>query len=366
MITRSVVENTRFNKIIIDITSRCNLNCQVCYMGSKIEKRDLPIEEITILAHKYRNKVISICGGEPTLRDDLPEIINLFNKNNTVFLVTNGLRLADYHYLKKLQKSGLRYISFSFNGFCDEAYQKINGTHLRDIKLEALANIKKARVKVILSVLIVRGINENQIAGILDYCVKNRDFIEELRIRSMVACGNYLPCEKYNVSELLSLICENAGIQNKDILNEIRLQKNINTVFKREVFKFMACSLSFHLKGIKGDKLISVGRKLDANKPGDLVRQSIVRTGFETLRAYGIKMILKGIFKIFLKYEKLPWAHSRNILKIGLRSWPDSYEFDSGEFKECQTAYYVNGGLTPFCYAHAQKIGDEFEVNTHV
>lgn len=349
-------KTSRFNKIIIDITTRCNLNCPVCYMGSKTEKKDLPIEEILGLAHKYRNKVILICGGEPTLRDDLPEIINLFNKRNTVFLVTNGLRLTDYNYLKELKKSGLRYISFSFNGFSDEAYQKINGASLRDIKLKALDNIEKTGIKVILSVLIVKGINEGQIAGVLDYCVKNKDFIDELRIRSMVPFGNHLPCDKYKVFELLGLFCESVGLRQEDILSEVLLQGRLNAALGREIFGLRDCSLSFHLK-LAGGRLIPVGKGIGVNNFGNSFRGSAVGVCFEVLRVYGIRMALKGLIKSFLRYEWLPWVHSNNIIKVGLRSWPDSFDFDSEEINKCQTAYYLDSRLVPFCYANLLRSG---------
>lgn len=349
--------SVRFSNIIIDITTRCNLSCPVCYMGNESEKKDLPMEKIRMLAQKYQNKIISLSGGEPTLRDDLPEIIRLFNRKNTVFLVTNGLKLVDYNYLKELEKSGLRYISFSFNGISDDVYWRVNGAPLLDTKMKALENIKKTKIKIILSVLIVKGINEDQVASVLDYCAKNRDFIDELRIRSMVPCGRYLPCESYSAYELLNLVCKRGDVKIKDILNEVRLQEKINAVFRREVFKSMDCSLNFYLINRSDSGWTALGKKINVNRLDGFGWGWIFMVNFEILRTYGIKMIIKGLFKNFIKYEKMPWVHSRNVLKIGLRSWPDLCDFNLREAKKCQTAYYVNGNLVPFCYARIQKDG---------
>ena len=344
-----------FNKIIIDVTTRCNLECPVCYR-EKNSLQDLPFELLKRLALKYRGIIISLCGGEPTVREDLPEIIELFAKRNTVFLITNGIKLVDYDYLRNLKRKGLRYISFSLNGLSDDVYKKINGKPLVDLKLEALNNIKKAGIRTIMSVLLVKGINENQISGILDYCLENRDFIEELRIRTMISLGKYIHNEKYSIPELLEVVCKEINIKKEDALKEFRLKEQINSLFRKEIFTLMSCSFNFHLRKYN-DKILPVGHNMEITEI-ESSRFEKIFSLFKMIKAYGIKMTTAGFLKTFFKYEKRPWIHSDNIFKIGLRSWPDKDDIDMEENKKCQTGYYLDGNVVPFCYANISIEGN--------
>lgn len=341
-----------YNKIMIDVTTSCNLGCPVCYR-KKDDRKDISFETLKGLASKYQGKIISLCGGEPTVREDLSEIIELFAKRNSVFLVTNGVKLVDRAYLGDLRKKGLRYISFSFNGFSDEAYKKINGKPLLDLKLKALDNIKRSGIRTILSFLLVKGVNEGQIADTLDYCLKNRDFIKELRIRTMVPIGSYLDNGKCSVSDLLDIVCRETNIKKEDVLREFALKMKVNSFFKREVFVLRSCSLDFHLRRYR-KKVVPAGHYLRDNGiciPGF----KRIFLPFELLKTYGAMMAIRGFLKDTFQYEKRPWVHSDNTFKIGLRSWPDKYDMDTEENVRCQTGYYLDGRIISFCQANILK-----------
>lgn len=331
--------------MILDVTTRCNLDCPVCYRNRSYDK-DMPFTILKKLAYSYDNKIISLCGGEPTIRDDLPELIKLFSRKNTVFLVTNGLRLVDYDYLKLLKNCGLKYISFSFNGFSENVYKEINGAPLLGVKLKALQNVKRLKIKTIFSVLIVRGINENEIKDIFNYCIRNMDFIKELRIRSMAHIGKYLIHEKYTIPELLDLVCNQININKQDVHKENELNSMLNQLMT-EAFIPRDCSLDFHLKKL-GDKLVPLGSILDIEniKNSNFINFSLLLT---VLRMYGIKMVTSGFLKIVVK-RNFPWVHDFNIFKIGLRSWPS--EMGASLIQACRTGYYMDGEILPFCYAN--------------
>ncbi len=345
-------ETDSFSKIMIDVATRCNLNCPVCYWVNN-RPEELPFKALEGFARECRGKIISLSGGEPTLREDLPKIISLFSRRNTVFLITNGLRLTDYAYLKSLQNSGLRYISFSFNGFSDSVYTKINGQPLLDLKLRALENIKKAGIKTILSVLIVKGLNEDQLGAILHYCLANQDFIRELRIRSMAPISKYLSAGRYSVLELLAVICRECLINQDEILKEQMLKQGINHLLSGSLFTQKNCSFDFHLKK-KQHAYLPVGSKLDANAVGQARAKGIFLLS-ALCRAYGLPMLAAGFLKAIFRNEKKPWIHGRNIFKIGLRSWPTEWENNLSEEIDCQTGYYVEGRILPFCYAIVAK-----------
>ncbi|TET15371.1 MAG: radical SAM protein, partial [Dehalococcoidia bacterium] len=101
--------------LIMELTNRCNLRCPVCFAraGEQDHNSDLSIEQIrSILEYTQENNYplrvrgVGNSGGEPTLRDDLPEIIEMERELGFDYIVvmTNGVRLAeDLDYFKKLR-----------------------------------------------------------------------------------------------------------------------------------------------------------------------------------------------------------------------------------------------------------------------
>jgi 7,8-dihydro-6-hydroxymethylpterin dimethyltransferase len=120
--------------ILLEVTRRCDQGCPVWYAGARPEGQDPSPEDIN---RWYRRAWeaggdcnIQLSGGEPTLRDDLPDIVALGPKRGFHFiqLNTNGLRLArDRGYLKALKKAGLASIFLQFDGIYDEVYRRLRG-----------------------------------------------------------------------------------------------------------------------------------------------------------------------------------------------------------------------------------------------
>lgn len=81
----------------MDVTRTCNLRCDPCYYH--LEKAD-PVGEYSIPALVSEARVNALrapfilTGGEPTMREDLPEVIVELSKVGPVELLSNGVRLA--------------------------------------------------------------------------------------------------------------------------------------------------------------------------------------------------------------------------------------------------------------------------------
>jgi len=83
--------------LILLITSRCNARCKFCFFKDRLNKGvdefDLAeYEKLSLSLGKLVNIIVS--GGEPFLREDLPEICQIFSINNSVediAIPTNGL-----------------------------------------------------------------------------------------------------------------------------------------------------------------------------------------------------------------------------------------------------------------------------------
>lgn len=104
----------RFNRypshLVLFVTARCNARCKHCFYWQEIrdakQSDELTLEEIRKISEKAGLvKFLSITGGEPALRDDVPEIIAAFCKNNLtdhVTLHTNG------YYSEKIREIAIR------------------------------------------------------------------------------------------------------------------------------------------------------------------------------------------------------------------------------------------------------------------
>ncbi|HUU00607.1 MAG TPA: radical SAM protein [Myxococcota bacterium] len=91
-----LLRKRRLESVFLFVTARCNSKCRTCfYVGDKARGRDLTFSQIrTISETAPRFDKLWLSGGEPTLRKDLAEIIEMFYTNNgvrTINLPSNGL-----------------------------------------------------------------------------------------------------------------------------------------------------------------------------------------------------------------------------------------------------------------------------------
>ncbi len=101
---------------------------------------DIPLAKIKedILALTCPGKTfLQLSGGEPTVRDDLPEIV-AYAKNvgcKYLQLNSNGIRLAeDEAYVAALAEAGLSFVFMQFDGTRDDIYRKLRGKPLLELK----------------------------------------------------------------------------------------------------------------------------------------------------------------------------------------------------------------------------------------
>jgi len=92
---------------VIELTKRCNNHCLYCYMAEGPSSQDcdhdrsseLNTKGITDIIAKLCDEApvqsIALSGGEPLLREDLPEILSFIqNKGISAVIITNGTLLT--------------------------------------------------------------------------------------------------------------------------------------------------------------------------------------------------------------------------------------------------------------------------------
>jgi len=185
--------------VFLDVTNRCNMNCPICIanipaMGFRFDPPIEYFEKIFDALSRLEPKPkIQLFGGEPTVREDLLDIINIAKKKYglSARVVTNGLRLADEQYCKDLLATGTQ-LMFSFDGRSPKIYEDLR-KHPKayDMKVKALENIKKYRKsKITIMSCIGEGVNDEHLADLVDFCHEGSDYIAALDMIPLnPACG---------------------------------------------------------------------------------------------------------------------------------------------------------------------------------
>lgn len=193
----------------IYLTLRCNMNCPICLANANYDEYEEPsMEFIKESISDLKNAHVSLFGGEPTMREDLPEIIRAVKKSgNAPMLFTNGIKIADYGYLKELKDAGLGLVTVPIEGFDKRSNEPIRGQTDLELKLKALENLKKLGITTNLPMLVNRGINEKEMSKLLQYAAEN-DFVKHISFHSAVPLGRfYVAPEKTIVrDELIDLL----------------------------------------------------------------------------------------------------------------------------------------------------------------
>jgi MoaA/NifB/PqqE/SkfB family radical SAM enzyme len=127
----------------LDITNRCNLDCPHCYQMPDNNSTDPSIDYLLSILESWPDNgyPVSLVGAEPTVRKDLPEIVlaiqNLPTKPRTVIIVTNGVYLAKWDYVKRFKDIPNLKWTFGLN------HPDYNGGQIRTKQMEGLENCIK-------------------------------------------------------------------------------------------------------------------------------------------------------------------------------------------------------------------------------
>lgn len=227
-------EKNTFSNIVVDLTHKCQMACANCYIPNR-DIPDLDKEKLfEFLARLPQRSYIRLIGAEPTMRDDLPEIISTVRKlGHRPSLTTNGLKLAHKPYVQTLKDAGLRMLLHSMNGADDdEAYKILDEGKWATAKVRALKNMFDLRMPLNTGTIIAKGVNERTMKRQLDLFAElaiesginfnttkpyNR-LTPVLRMKSVGAIGRYMEDSTFTIEELCDLAVKDLGITHDDIV----------------------------------------------------------------------------------------------------------------------------------------------------
>ena len=169
--------------LLLNVTQRCNYACPACYAGALKPGTATPqpeyptIKEIrhtveTMLSRENgKLGVLMLSGGEPTVRDDLPQLIEAMSELpiTRILLNTNGRRIArDDKFLEFLQAHRDRIeVYLQFDGFKASTYQTLRAENVAEEKLKTLRRLSEAGIWTTLVMTAAQGVNDDEIGAVL-------------------------------------------------------------------------------------------------------------------------------------------------------------------------------------------------------
>ncbi len=114
------------------LTFKCQNDCIHCYAGGPHETPELTTVQWKSVIDKLSEIgifILTFTGGEPTLREDLPELLLYAqNKGMVTGLISNGRKLKDKTYVNVLEKSGLDFVQVTLESHISEIHDKMTNT----------------------------------------------------------------------------------------------------------------------------------------------------------------------------------------------------------------------------------------------
>jgi len=184
----STVKYGRGAVLTIDLTNRCNMMCDPCFMDANQVGfvHELSWEDIKTLLDNAisikpkRQMSVQFSGGEPTLSPYFLDAVAYSRKvgYTSVQAATNGIEFAkSKEFCKQAADAGLRYVYLQFDGIGNAANSHRKVGNLFDVKLKAIENLYEAGVDIVPVTTIVNGINNEQVGRIIKFALDNPKII---------------------------------------------------------------------------------------------------------------------------------------------------------------------------------------------
>jgi len=188
----------------IEVTRLCDLRCPVCFVAAGGAPMPDPDREAlnamfsSALGQTGPETSVQLTGGEPTVREDLPEIVRAGRAMGlqAIEINTNGLRIgAQPGYIEMLRDAGISGVYLQFDGLSDRAHRTLRGGSLLAAKLAAIERCREAAVQIVLAMTVARDVNEDQLGPVLEFALQNRDVVAGVAYQPAFTSGRFQPDE---------------------------------------------------------------------------------------------------------------------------------------------------------------------------
>jgi len=205
----------KISYVRVSVTDRCDFRCTYC-MSEDMEflpKKDvLSLEELDRLCNAFVDlgvKKLRITGGEPLVRKNIMQLFSNLGKKlghglEELTLTTNGSQLD--RYAKDLFDTGVRRINVSLDSLEKNKFKKITRIGDLDKVINGIMVAKKAGLKIKINTVALKGINDNEILNLVNWCGENKFAITFIEVMPMGEIGEKRADQYMPLTEVKSLI----------------------------------------------------------------------------------------------------------------------------------------------------------------
>ncbi len=375
----------------IVVTNRCDLSCLYCFFYAK---EDEPIyepsqDQIRMMLRRMRNEkpvganAVQITGGEPTIRDDILDVIKIAREEGYehIQLNTNSIRAAfDPDFPRKVRETGSNVIYTSFDG----PSPRSNPKNFWEIPA-ALENYKKAPLGVVLVPTVIGGVNDQYLGDIIRFGLSNIDAVRAVNFQPVSLVGR-MPDrmrEKQRITipgAIKKIEQQTDGMLGREdfftVPSTTKVSNFIEALKGKDTYKLsihFACGMGTYIFK-DDDKVIPITRFIDVRgmfeymgELGDEIKSS----SFKRLKKVESTSKLLLSLKKFVDYEKAPKdfrlkdmvynaftegdyhglkAFHYKSMFIGFMHFMDPYTYDVDRVERCDIHYAMpDGRVVPFC-----------------
>ncbi|MBO5504693.1 MAG: radical SAM protein [Lachnospiraceae bacterium] len=332
---------------LLEVTQRCNLRCRFCFAdggsGSKDPDVDEVKEMIRDIVRQCGDPLLQLSGGEPTLRDDLPELVRFAKEAGCSYVQinTNGIRLAeDPAYVQRLKEAGLDIVFLQFDGTREEIYEKLRGRRLLETKLAAIRTCAACGLGVTLVPTVVPGVNDDDLGALVRLAVSLSPDVKGIHFQPVSYFGRIpaeeIPEERYTLDRLMADLSDQAGIA---------------------MDSFMPSRCDHPLCGFHADFLISPSGSLKAlsSITHSSSSRGTARDNREYVARHWIRQEEQAVplqtasMDDDMDFDTFLYRLKHNRLTLSSMAFQDAMNLNIERLHRCTLHVYDNGKIMPFC-----------------
>jgi len=205
----------KISYVRVSVTDRCDFRCTYC-MSEDMEflpKKDvLSLEELDRLCNTFIDlgvKKLRITGGEPLVRKNIMQLFSTLGNKigqglEELTLTTNGSQLA--RYAKDLFDNGVKRINVSLDSLDKNKFKKITRIGDFDKVVKGIMAAKNAGLKIKINTVALKGINDNEILDLVNWCGENKFALTFIEVMPMGEIGEKRIDQYMPLTEVRSLI----------------------------------------------------------------------------------------------------------------------------------------------------------------
>ncbi|MGC9435850.1 MAG: tetraether lipid synthase Tes [Methanomicrobiales archaeon] len=373
----------------IDVTNRCNLNCDFCFANARAcgYLYEPSFDQIVEMMELLRDErpvpppAVQLSGGEPTMRDDLIDIVRMAKEVGfaQVQVATNGIALArDPDLVRDLREAGLSTVYLHFDGVTRETNPQIG------ISEKCVENCSLHKQGVVLVPTVIRGRNDHEVGDIIRYAAEHIDVVRGVNFQPVAFTGaarrETVENERITIPGLLDRIEETtAGAIRKDnfypVPSVVPISRLVEAYTGDPQLMFTAhphCGAATYVFVDEDGNLEPINDIIDVdaffdsvNRVADRLNQGGTINRYRSLME-GVKGLHSSIQKkdnqraqdlwkslartlVVHNFDSLKEFHW-NALFIGTMHFMDAFNYDTDRVSRCCIHYATpDGRIIPFC-----------------